>query len=74
MVSPCSMRATAGGTVSEAMLYGFDLLELNGQDLRPLSLGERKKRLARLLARVTPGVASSRVRDTSTIAGSAAYR
>jgi bifunctional non-homologous end joining protein LigD len=44
------------GKVREAILQAFDLLELNGEDFRPLSLGERKKRLARLLARVTPGI------------------
>jgi bifunctional non-homologous end joining protein LigD len=44
------------GRVGEAILQAFDLLELNGEDFRPLSLGERKKRLARLLARVTPGI------------------
>jgi bifunctional non-homologous end joining protein LigD len=38
-----------GGTVSEAMLYAFDLLELDGEDLRALPLSDRKKRLARLL-------------------------
>jgi bifunctional non-homologous end joining protein LigD len=32
------------------MLYAFDLLDLNGKDLRPLPLGERKAKLARLLA------------------------
>jgi hypothetical protein len=37
------------GTVSEAMLYAFDLLELDGEDLRGLPLSGRKKRLARLL-------------------------
>ena len=37
------------GTVSEAMLYAFDLLELDGEDLRGLPLGDRKERLARLL-------------------------
>jgi bifunctional non-homologous end joining protein LigD len=37
------------GTVSEAMLYAFDLLELDGEDLRALPLSDRKKRLARLL-------------------------
>jgi bifunctional non-homologous end joining protein LigD len=37
------------GTVSEAMLYAFDLLELDGDDLRGRPFGERKKRLARLL-------------------------
>jgi hypothetical protein len=31
------------------MLYAFDLLELDGEDLRPLPLADRKKRLARLL-------------------------
>ena len=36
------------GKVREAMLYAFDLLELNGEDFRPLRLGERKKtRLAK---------------------------
>jgi bifunctional non-homologous end joining protein LigD len=44
------------GKVREAILQAFDLLELNGEDFRPLSLGERKKRLARLLSRVTPGI------------------
>jgi bifunctional non-homologous end joining protein LigD len=37
------------GTVTEAMLYAFDLLELDGQDLRAMPLLDRKKRLARLL-------------------------
>jgi bifunctional non-homologous end joining protein LigD len=39
------------GTVSEAMLYAFDLLELDGEDLRALPLGDRKKRLPRLLGK-----------------------
>jgi bifunctional non-homologous end joining protein LigD len=39
------------GTVAEAMLYAFDLLELDGADLRALPLGERKTKLAKLLAR-----------------------
>jgi bifunctional non-homologous end joining protein LigD len=38
------------GTVTEAMLYAFDLLELDGEDLRSLPLVDRKKRLARLLS------------------------
>jgi hypothetical protein len=37
------------GTVSEAMLCAFDLLELDGEDLRGMPLGDRKKHLARLL-------------------------
>jgi bifunctional non-homologous end joining protein LigD len=37
------------GTVTEAMLYAFDLLELDGEDIRGLPLIDRKMRLARLL-------------------------
>jgi bifunctional non-homologous end joining protein LigD len=43
---------------ADAMLYAFDLLELNGKDLRPLPLGERKDRLQRLLlSRKLAGIA-----------------
>jgi hypothetical protein len=31
------------GTVTEAMLYAFDLLELDGEDLRDLPLGAAEK-------------------------------
>jgi bifunctional non-homologous end joining protein LigD len=41
------------------MLYAFDLLELNGTDLRPLPLSERKAKLARLLARAPIGIVYS---------------
>jgi bifunctional non-homologous end joining protein LigD len=44
------------GTVTEAMLYAFDLLELDGKDLRSLPLGERKAKLAKLLARAPAGI------------------
>jgi bifunctional non-homologous end joining protein LigD len=44
------------GTVRAAILQAFDLLELNGEELRPLPLGQRKARLARLLGRVPPGI------------------
>jgi bifunctional non-homologous end joining protein LigD len=47
------------GTASDAMLYAFDLLELDGEDLRALPLGDRKKRLARLLARRRIGIVLS---------------
>jgi hypothetical protein len=40
----------------EAVLHAFDLLELNGKDLRSLPLGERKAKLARLLAGSTAGI------------------
>ena len=45
------------GRVVNAILQAFDLLELDGEDLRPLPLGKRKDRLARLLARVRAGIA-----------------
>jgi bifunctional non-homologous end joining protein LigD len=47
------------GTVREAMLYAFDLLELDGEDLRGLPLSDRKKRLARLVGRRTLGIVLS---------------
>jgi bifunctional non-homologous end joining protein LigD len=37
------------GTVRAAILQAFDLLELDGEDLRPLPLGKRKNRLDRHL-------------------------
>jgi hypothetical protein len=39
------------GIVTAATLYAFDLLELEGQDLRDMPLGERKKRLRRLVGK-----------------------
>jgi bifunctional non-homologous end joining protein LigD len=47
------------GTVREAMLYAFDVLELDGEDLRGLPLSDRKKRLARLLPRRRVGIVLS---------------
>jgi bifunctional non-homologous end joining protein LigD len=49
--------------VSEAMLYGFDLLELDGEDLRGLPLGDRKKRLGRLLGKRRIGIVLSQHTD-----------
>jgi ATP-dependent DNA ligase len=40
----------------EAVLCAFDLLELDGEDLRPLPLLERKKRLRKLLNRPPAGL------------------
>jgi bifunctional non-homologous end joining protein LigD len=51
------------GRVSDAILQAFDLLELDGEDLRPLQLGKRKGRLARLLARVRVGIALNQHTD-----------
>jgi bifunctional non-homologous end joining protein LigD len=40
----------------EAVLCAFDLLELEGEDLRPLSLRDRKARLAKLLKKEQAGL------------------
>ena len=45
------------GTITEAVLYAFDLLELDGEDLRGRPLGDPKKRLARLLGGRRLGIA-----------------
>jgi bifunctional non-homologous end joining protein LigD len=37
-------------------LCAFDLLELDGEDLRPAPIEERKRTLARLLRRSSPGI------------------
>jgi bifunctional non-homologous end joining protein LigD len=47
------------GTVSEAMLYAFDLLELDGEDLRAMPPGDCKKRLARLVGKRRLGIVLS---------------
>jgi bifunctional non-homologous end joining protein LigD len=48
---------------TDAMLYAFDLLELNGKDLQPLPLVERKAKLARLLTRAPLGIVFSEHTD-----------
>ena len=42
-----------------AFLYAFDLLELDGEDLRAAALEERKARLAKLLAGSKAGIVYS---------------
>jgi bifunctional non-homologous end joining protein LigD len=51
------------GTVTEAMLYAFDLLELDGEDLRGLPLSDRKKRLGRLVGKRRVGIVLSNHTD-----------
>jgi bifunctional non-homologous end joining protein LigD len=45
------------GRVTDAILQTFDLLELDGEDLRTLPFGQRKPRLVRLLTRAQAGIA-----------------
>jgi bifunctional non-homologous end joining protein LigD len=47
------------GVVSEAMLYAFDLLEFQGEDLRPFPLYGRKRILAKLIGRRSLGIVLS---------------
>jgi bifunctional non-homologous end joining protein LigD len=51
------------GRAKAAILKAFDLLELNGKDLRQLPLGERKAKLERLLAGSTGGIAFNKHTD-----------
>jgi ATP dependent DNA ligase domain len=56
---------------TDAILQAFDLLELDGEDLRPLPLSQRKPRLARLLARARAGIALNEHTDED---GAGAFR
>jgi ATP-dependent DNA ligase len=51
------------GTVSEAMLYAFDLLELDGEDVRRLPLVDRKKHLVKLVGKRQLGIVLSEHTD-----------
>ena len=48
-MKPGSCAFSPDSSTSEVMLYAFDLLELDGEDLRGWPLADRKTRLARLL-------------------------
>jgi ATP-dependent DNA ligase len=50
---------TVSRSFDEAMLYAFDFLELDGEDLGGLPLVDRKKRLARLLGGRRLGIVSA---------------
>ena len=53
---PGSMSCGAGGNEVDAFLYAFDLLELDGTDLRREPLEVRKATLASILRQSRPGV------------------
>ena len=52
------MRCAAAAS-HEAVLYAFDLIEHDGDDLRDLPLIERKQRLARLIGKAKQTPSSS---------------
>ena len=54
---------SAGRRPSQAFLYAFDLLELDGGDLRPLPWEERRQRLMPLIERTAPGILLSEHAD-----------
>ena len=56
MASPTSTRCTRRKHDDEVQLYAFDILALDGDDLRKLLLSMRKTNLARLLARRPDGI------------------
>jgi ATP-dependent DNA ligase len=41
------------------MLYAFDLLEIDGEDLRPLPLSDRKRKLMKLVGKRRVGIVLS---------------
>jgi bifunctional non-homologous end joining protein LigD len=53
-------RIRYGRHNASAFLYAFDLIELNGDDLRRGPLAVRKATLTSLLARAAPGLRASR--------------
>jgi ATP-dependent DNA ligase len=60
-MKPGSCAFSPDSSKSEVMLYAFDLLELDGEDPRPLPLADRK--LARLLGRRRIGIVFSEHTD-----------
>lgn len=61
------------GRHDRLVLYAFDLLHLDGRDLRALPLAERKEALARLLAKARKG-APLRLSESLTEPGSVLFR
>jgi hypothetical protein len=53
-VGPALLRCGSRSRGHEAVLYAFDLIEHDGEDLHDLPLIERKRRLAKLIDRPTP--------------------
>ena len=48
-------RLRHGGRIKpEAVLFAFDLLELDGEDLRPMPIEARKHKLAHLVPNAAP--------------------
>ena len=56
MACPPSIASATAGMMPACSLYAFDLLELNGDDLRREALEVRKKTLASVLARAGAGL------------------
>ena len=55
--SPSSIAPATGATTATVFLYAFDLIELNGDDLRRDPLQVRKATLTSVLARAAfPGI------------------
>jgi len=66
--------ALSSGRTDNLIFFAFDLLYLEGEDLRPLPLGERKERLRAVLAANAHGATLIRYVDHFTTAGDAVLR
>ena len=55
MASPCSILFATSGDGDAAVLVAFDLIELEGEDLRRSSI-DRKRKLAKLVRRPQLGI------------------
>ena len=56
MATPISTRCIQASTTTEVQLLAFDVLAMDGDDLRDLPLSMRKANLARLLAGRPEGI------------------
>jgi ATP-dependent DNA ligase len=55
-VTECKKYRYGGVIARKFFLYAFDLIELNGDDLRPDPLEGRKATLEMILAKAGPGI------------------
>ena len=56
MASPCSTLSATSDHGDAAVLVAFDLIELDGEDLRRPSIEYRKRKLAKLVRKPQLGI------------------
>jgi len=71
-------RLHSGGYDADVLLYSFDLIELNGDDLRPIPLDRRKGELEKLVAAATayafPSISTATAQPFSRMLASSGLR